>query len=178
VTAADEAPAAIEDAALPESVNNDAGNQLAGFSFLGHDQDRIAIDMPPSRDASPGDNETGLSGGWKTGDGLGASSPSGTGSDRSVDDTASHANLSDTAQPAFNSNLYKGMILGSNANGDDFSYDVADGGGPAHGEVVFSNNTYTYTPASGHITEDDSFTITITDASAHTIASTITLHPV
>ena len=78
-----------------------------------------------------------------------------------------------------NSSSYKGMILASSPKGDNLSYSVDNNGLPDHGSVTFNNNAFVYSPASGHITQDDHFTIDITDNSAHTMSShTMTIHPI
>ena len=79
-------------------------------------------------------------------------------------------------QVAANAASYKGMILGTDASASQDSYAVADNGGPAHGSVSFTNNAFVYTPTSGHITQNDSFTVAVSDGS-HTVDHQITIHP-
>ena len=71
------------------------------------------------------------------------------------------------------------MILASPPNGDGLSYSVDNNGGPAHGSVVFNNNAFVYSPESGHITQDDHFTVDITDNATHAMTThTMIIHAV
>ena len=139
-------------------------------------QGQIATDMSHSLAG----NESGLAGYWRfdessgiTAYGSSAGTPSGT-----IAGTASHLDVGTTVQASANAAMFKGMILGFDPGDQSLNYTVANNGDTAHGHVAFSGNAYVYTPSSGHITQDDSFTVTVTDATAHATSHAVTVHPV
>ena len=132
-------------------------------------------------------SESGLAGYWRFDDPSGtafansvAGATYGTGTASGTPSIIDLLNQSSGSaiQVAAGASAYKGMILGSDAGGGQLSYAVDGNGAPAHGTVAFTDNAFVYTPTSGHITQDDSFTVDVTDAAAHTVAHSMTLHPV
>lgn len=61
------------------------------------------------------------------------------------------------------SELYKGMILGADADGDELAYALADGGGPSHGTFAFDTDSNTYEYQNDGTAGEDSVTIQIDD---------------
>ena len=150
-------------------------NDLSIWS-VARSQGQIASDLTHSLAG----NENGLAGYWKfdeAGGTVANASSAGT-PDGTILGGASHLDLSTTVQAAANASVFKGMILGFDAADQSLSYAAANNGDTAFGHVAFSGNTFVYTPTSGHITHDDSFTVAITDADAHTINHSVTVHPV
>ncbi|MEI6558601.1 MAG: VCBS domain-containing protein [Rhodospirillaceae bacterium] len=133
-------------------------------------------------------NEDGLSSYWKFDEQSGSSFSNsvlganyGAGSSSGVPtfiDLMSHNSPTDIVTN-MNASSYKGMLLAAASNGDSLSYAVDHNGAPTHGSVAFNNNAFVYSPTSGHITQDDSFTVDITDNITHSMSThTMTVHPV
>ncbi|MEI6559449.1 MAG: LamG-like jellyroll fold domain-containing protein, partial [Rhodospirillaceae bacterium] len=139
-------------------------------------QSQIAIDRTHSLTGT----ESGLAGYWKfdepgggTAYGSAAGSPNGT-----IVNAAGHPDLGTTIEVAAAATQYKGMILGFDGNGDALSYTPTNSGATSHGSVVFSGNAFVYTPTSGHVSQDDSFTVSIADQHSHTVTHEVQLHHV
>ncbi|CAK0761027.1 hypothetical protein CCP2SC5_280011 [Azospirillaceae bacterium] len=149
-------------------------NEVSLWS-LARSQNQIIEDRTHS--FSGKENE--MAGYWAFDGNLTNASSSGATDDGALVGTAkdvSYLKLADTINVELNSANFKGMVLGFDAHNETLSYSAANHGATAHGTVTFIDNTFTYTPNSGHITQNDSFIVNIIDANAHTTTETITLN--
>ncbi|MEI8395697.1 MAG: VCBS domain-containing protein [Rhodospirillaceae bacterium] len=139
-------------------------------------QEQIASDKTHSLNG----NESGLAGYWRFDEQSGniAQNSHPAGPDGTIVGTAKHFSPGDTVEAPLNASVYKGMILGFDPGDHSLSYALANDGAASHGSVEFSGNAFTYTPNSGHISTDDSFTVNVTNANAHMIAHHVEIHPV
>ncbi len=104
-------------------------------------------------------NEAGLSGYWTFNESVGSTVTdlTGNGHDGTMSANAARENLIELS--ISNNEVYRGLLMGSDPEGDALSYSISTG--PQHGSVSFDGNTFVYDhDGSGF---SDSFTVEISD---------------
>ena len=134
---------------------------------------RTDTEISANYDKQLNGNETGLTGYWQFNEGAGAiaDDSSSNANDGAITDGASYVDLSTIA--ITQGETYKGMILGSDADGDGLSYNLSGLAGGT-GSITASGNTFTYVNNNASAT-DDSFNVTVTDDHGHHTTDSISL---
>ena len=103
-------------------------------------------------------DESGLAGYWSFNEDTGnAVDQTGNGNDATLQGNAGRSNMVEVS--ISNNDIYKGLLLGKDANSDSLSYSIKEG--PDHGSVSLDGNKFVY----DHVGDgqSDSFTVEISD---------------
>ncbi|WP_420417843.1 tandem-95 repeat protein [Pacificispira sp.] len=123
------------------------------------DNARTEVEINQTMHQQLNGNEAGLSGYWTFNESVGSTVTdlTGNGHDGTMSANAARENLIELS--ISNNEVYRGLLMGSDAEGDALSYSISTG--PQHGSVSFDGNTFVYDhDGSGF---SDSFTVEISD---------------
>ncbi|MEQ8829106.1 MAG: tandem-95 repeat protein [Alphaproteobacteria bacterium] len=123
------------------------------------DNARTEVEINQTMHQQLNGNEAGLSGYWTFNESVGSTVTdlTGNGHDGTMSANAARENLIELS--ISNNEVYRGLLMGSDPEGDALSYSISTG--PQHGSVSFDGNTFVYDhDGSGF---SDSFTVEISD---------------